>query len=762
KDELRLIPIGYFDDVLNKQPLTRIYRPSLYDLLAHQALAIFQNDLLYLSKPAYQFQIEGKAAFGSEAEFLAENYESRDSASFKLIALKLYQELSRLHKDDETADARIIIALERLKFVRDNSVLPEKETAYIQALETLEKKYNSNSASTQISYAAATWYHGQAGKYLPQDKDQKHKKDNQTALRLCKEAMRRFPESEGAGLCKVLKLEIEHKSLDVKCETINLPGVPFRSLVSYRNLEKVWFRVVKVTEKERDAYQNINHEALLPKLIKRTAIKSWAVDLPKDQDYNPHLVELAMPAMDNGYYAILTSDNAQFSFDKHAVALTFTWCSRLAYASRSLDNEELEVFLFDRETGSPLPFVTCNIYIQKYNYDQRKHTYHKGKSYQSDKDGYIRIPAPSKNSNSFYLGFYYEGQQIRTNDSWYLYKGNHAVDRHSKQTIFFTDRGIYRPGQTVYFKGIVLDRFKDKSSIIPNYTSNITFNDANYQAINSISLTTNEFGTFQGTFVIPKGLMNGQFTLSGDHGSVSISVEDYKRPKFEVTFDPLKGSFKLGEKVKVTGKAMAYAGANIDGAEVKYRVVRTASFPYWGYWTWGRMMPNSPEMEIGSGSAKTDEKGVFEVEFSAIPDKEISAELKPQFAYTVQVDVVDITGETHSASQSVNVGYLALHADLAMPEAVEASHKDGFAIVTRNLNGQFEAAKGKITVHKLVSPNQVFRDRLWEMPDKFVMTQAEFYAKFPRDVYKDENDYHTWKKEREVFNTAFDSQKEDT
>ena len=99
------------------------------------------------------------------------------------------------------------------------------------------------------------------------------------------------------------------------------------------------------------------------------------------------------------------------------------------------------------------------------------------------------------------------------------------------------DRAIYRPGQTVYFKGIMINTSGETNELLTNTNTTVTFYDVNYQKVADVNLTTNEFGTFSGTFTTPSGVLNGQMSLSNGSGTISFSVEEYKRPKFEVMLD---------------------------------------------------------------------------------------------------------------------------------------------------------------------------------------------------------------------------------
>jgi uncharacterized protein YfaS (alpha-2-macroglobulin family) len=123
---------------------------------------------------------------------------------------------------------------------------------------------------------------------------------------------------------------------------------------------------------------------------------------------------------------------------------------------------------------------------------------------------------------------------------------------------------------------------KKQIKLLADFNTYIYFKDANNQVIDSIKLKTNEYGSFSGKFQIPQGILNGGFSIHAEDekGQTEFSVEEYKRPKFYVDYEKIKGTFKVNDKIKITGFAKAYAGNSIDGAMVKYRVVRVARFPY--------------------------------------------------------------------------------------------------------------------------------------------------------------------------------------
>jgi Alpha-2-macroglobulin family N-terminal region. len=216
-------------------------------------------------------------------------------------------------------------------------------------------------------------------------------------------------------------------------------------------------------------------------------------------------------------------------------------------------------------------------------------------------------------------------------------------------------------------------------------------------------------------------------------GQTFVQVEEYKRPKFEVGFNPVQGSYRLNEKVRLTGFARSYAGASVTEATVKFRVVREVMFPLW--WQWWLPRPEVPEREIAHGTLKTDDKGEFVVEFVATPDRSVPENQYPEFTYTVYADVTDLSGETRSAQTAVQVGYLALRLSLALPEKIDKQQPPSVSVETQNLSGAFEPAQGTLKLYKINAPAHVRRPRLWDAPDQVTMTKAEHDSLFPDDYY---------------------------
>ncbi len=753
-DNLKLIPITDFNEILIYYDSEHAYlRSTLYDLLAHNALSFYINDEASVTDPVYKFELRYPMDFASPEEFIKINFDTKDSLSLKFYAAKLFQNLIEFHLNDEKKDALIDVDLFRLNFIRTNSVHPQKDSLYLKAILEMEKRFDGVPYSSLISFNKAKYFYDEGKKYNAAVSDL-HKWELKTSIEICEEAIKKYPDTYGASSCNWLKSQILLKNLTFQTEYGNIPEKPFRAFISYQNANKIFIRIIPWNEyKEKSAPKEYS-EKLIEYYSSQKPIEEWSIDLPDDGDYQTHSTEIKIPELSKGQYLILVGTDKNFSHKKNSVVYGKTWVSNISYVRREKADSKIEIYTLDRETGDPLNEVIVEVYKQIYKPDYRDYRYEKVTSGKTNRDGSFEFGRDKSTYENYKLVFKKGNDRFESESYYSYYYGDNNGNRTS--TYFFLDRAIYRPGQTVYFKGLIIqtDGKKDHK-ISSDYTTTVTFFDANHQVISDVTLTTNEYGTFNGSFVIPFGKIGGQYYLSNGMNAQYLRVEEYKRPKFEVKFDPVKGSYSLNDKVTATGFAKTYSGANLNDVEVKYRVVRRATFPYFYYWCvrfYGWY--NQTQMEITNGVTKTDKDGKFKIEFDLVPDLSILKESNPVFNYTVYADVVDVTGETHSSQTYVSAGYIGLLSNINLPEIINRDSSENYFVSTTNLNGEFERANVSVTVHKLKTPERIFRKRLWQLPDKFLLSKEEFYDSFQHDIYKDENEFYNWQKGEKVFETG--------
>jgi len=780
-DSLKRTPLNIYDDVVvndeapvrGKTAAPRKLRTSLYDFLAHRAVDFYMNEETEIIQPAYKFELTSEDYFSRYDSFSKLKVENKDSLSLKFHAVKLLQELIAFHATRTTNPEELIdVDLKRLKFVRSKSTLEKKDSLYLHALESLEKEFLKSPASADVSYEIAGAHLEKANKYQPLASNETlsgepvDKWEKKIALSVCENAIKRFPSLTagqagfyGVSNCRYLQATIKEKSLILNAEEANLPGRPFRARVQYMNVNKVYLRIVK-QDPDRFSKDGENYygEKLIRTFLEAPVVKEWTVDLPDDGDFQSHAVEIKIDELPIGCYVILAGSDKKFSYEKNGVAYANCFVTEIAYMQRRTGNGSYDFLVMNRETGHPLKGVNAQLWYQKYNYTNRKYDFIKGENLTTDENGSFNVAASSDEYRNYFVEFSNGKDKLFSDNAFYLSRYNKLEKRTDLKTFFFTDRAIYRPGQTVYFKGILLETDGETNKIKANEKVTVKLNDVNYQEAAVLNLTTNQYGTFNGTFTLPQNLMNGEMHITDGHGSVYFAVEDYKRPRFEITFTPVKGVYKLGENVTVTGKAQSYAGANISGAEVKYRVVRNATFPRYLCW-WRGSCPSSPQMEITNGVASTNDTGGFVINFNAIPDLSIRKSYLPLYNYTIYADVTDLTGETHSNRSNVSVGYNALNLDVNVGEYVNKDSVQKFSITSTNLNGEPERANIKIEVWKQKEPDGLLRKRLWEQADRHLMTKEQYSTFFPNDVYADEDNRYKWEKGARVFSGEFDTQK---
>lgn len=759
-DSLKRTKIDLYEPILIKGvEECRKWRPTLYDFLAHRALNYFTNSQNDLTKAANQFTYNDAEFLKPYTDFInIKLIKSDDSLDTKYHAVKTMQELTMFHLKDENPEALIDIELFRLDFIYNSSQNPNKDTLYINALRALKSKFNDNVRSTEIDYRMANWYINKSSQYKPLLSED-YKWYKKTAKEICENSIKKFPKSYGAQLNQNNISSLLNKQLNFTIEEVQEPNKPFRALITYQNISKVYIKIVQTTHQE---FKKITHnkygKELYEKINALKVIKSFEQKLIDDNDLNTHSIEVKCPELESGNYVMLVSFNPDFNYNNNITSHQFFAVSNISSIERKNTDGDYDIYTLNRQTGDVLPNTTLQIWHEKYNYKTREYDVNKGPSYKTNNKGYINIPQNVILERSFYIEYINGNDTYYNNNSFYTYK-NYKDERTRIHTHYFTDRAIYRPGQTVYFKGIVLESVNNKNhKIKTNFPVTVSFYDVNYQIVNSLKLVTNEFGTINGSFITPSNGLNGQMTITDGHGNAYVSVEEYKRPKFEADFYPIKGQFKLNENVTVSGFAKAYAGNSIDGAKIKYRVVRKTNYPYWYRWYYPNNSTNT-STEITSGELTTNDTGAFVINFKALPDESVSKKSNAYYRYEISADVTDINGETHSTQTSVSVGYQSLLLSIQAKDIIDIQSDAEVNITTNNLNGQAEPTKGSFAIYKLKEPTKAFRKRLWAQPDRQDLSKEEYYKNFPFDLYEDEDNQYKWEKESKILEKDFDTQK---
>lgn len=755
---LKETPIENYAPLIIEGENTRQLRPSMYDLLAFRAIRYFENDEKDLVRPANTFQIDDADWFQSSNEFITIPLPVHDSLSLHWQALNLYQNVLKKHLQQEEYRALVDADLHRLKFVFDNSVHPDKDSLYLNALRTLKKSYPGLPETAEVTFRIAEQIYR---KGIPENNWRSSitwkagEKRNLRKINLkLKEIIQKYPQTEGASHAKALSREIEQKELSIQTEEVVIPGKNIRALLTYRNTEWVHLYVFQVPN-DRHTMDQPRNAQWLSYIEKATPVWKASVRVPGSADMETHRTEVKIDSLSAGKYILIASLNEKFNKNENIISSSPFQVSSIATITQRT-SDRTWVYTLDRENGEPLPGIRTVFWQKKWNNNTRKYYYVRTGSTVTNTEGVLQITGLSDfQSMTLYRGT----DTLQTELNHRKTVDRKHEEKRKEKTFFFTDRSIYRPGQLIHFKGIIVESYDGGKSnkVHAGKNTKVALYDPNNQKVDSVLVTTNEFGSFTGTFSAPENGLNGSIRIVNESGSVSISVEEYKRPKFYVKFDTLSIQYALGEQIKLKGQARSYAGPALGQAQVRYRVIRKVRYPYkWA--SYSRVIPTrSPEMEVSNGTTQAGNDGEFEISFTTLPDRSIDPETMPVFTYEVHVDVTDVNGETQSATESVQAGYRAMQISASLPEKALASQMDTLSVRTTTLDGTFTPVRITMKIMPLTFPGKIYRGRVWDQPDKFLYSKDEFHHFFPDDAYGQEDDYHHWDAEQPVLDTTWTS-----
>ncbi|MBV7270297.1 alpha-2-macroglobulin family protein [Winogradskyella luteola] len=754
---LQLESLENYKLILHEAEDSKIYRPTLFDLLSHNALQFYKTSENSITQPAYKFKIDDRALIANSEQFINQKLDSKDSLSLQLNALRIYQNLLRFHRKDDVTRAFADVDIERLKFVAQHATFNDKEEALLQTLKTRSDELKDLPLSALYDFEIALVYKELGSQYNSSnhliEANNRHRWKLKDAIELCNTVISKYPESDGAKQCKVLKQQILLSSLRLQAEAYIPVNSASRILVSYKNLTSLDFEIYKVNKRQLDNFNKIYNAEDKAKFFKNlNTVASFSSTLKSEGDYQEHSTEIIIPELQNGLYLIKADTNTK----NNVFATSHIQITNMALVE-STQNDAVHYQLINRNNGEPI--INAAIKISYRNNRNKSFT----KKLNTDRFGKFKF---NRDKN------YYRAVEIKADykDEIALF-GNYNIGRNYRQpkndkakrnTFIFTDRSIYRPGQIVYFKGITLITDDNETTVTPNENVTARLYNTNRELLKELKLVTNEFGSAAGEFILPNDGLTGQFYIEFGNGIVNVayfSVEEYKRPKFKPEFQPITETYKVNDSITVKGTAIAFAGSNITDAKVVYRVKRQVQYPSW--WYWRRPFYNSEPQEITFGETKTNAKREFKVVFKALPDENVSKDNQPIFRYEVTADVTDINGETRTATTIANVGYHAMTLKIVAPEVVNKSQKEiAITLISKNLNGEDVPAKGTLKIYKLNAPNYVLRNRPWNAPDFQVISKEEFKGLFPHDPYSNKHLLSNWGKGKEVFSIDFDTERE--
>lgn len=736
--QLKKIPLNECKDLLIADTQYFHLRPTLFDLLCDRAIKFFSSPV---NAPLEISYLSSEALLPYD-EFLKSDINGEVSDSqYAVEVLKLYRKLMILN--EKNLDVFAYLDLSRLEFAKSVTNTEDSDELYVNALNSLVEKVEKSHSVTDVYFELASFYHDK-NMMCNSDSSSAYYNSLKESVALCEKAVALFPEANGARKCNNLLVNLKQPSV----ETVSFmndvyPDEHFTMLVNYRNCDNLYCKVVEV---EYDKYffgdkYKINDEDKIDLLLANDVVNSWSISLTNVHDYNEHSMEIVLNPLKLGTYAVLISNSPDFDYKKGTVATCFLQVVDFnVIASRNNDND-FELYVVDRNSGKAISKAKVNIYDRKYN--NGDYEYKLMHSLKTDSDGFCRIPdnyIDKSNSSSVFVEIEHGVKWFANNDIS-LYKVSKNDSRKAKPIAsYYLDRAIYRPGQIVHFKGILTVADDNLYDIVPNKDVVVELKDVNYQLVSSLRLKTNEFGSFAGSFVIPENCLTGSFTISSNFNGYSVfEVEEYKRPTFELKFENMVSQPKPNENIRLKVNAASYSGMPMDNAVVKYRITRESCF--WRYWFRSPSLP----VDILSGVITTDENGDAVIEFDAKCPSLNDDIQRDMYRFKVYVDVTSKTGESISDMFNIMVSEksLAIFADV---DDNIVNMSDTINIWAENVDNEKVDSDLKVELTKLVAPKKVYRERMWDNPDYYMLGDKE-YENFLKFDYRGNNDVSNWERQ---------------
>lgn len=475
------------------------------------------------------------------------------------------------------------------------------------------------------------------------------------------------------------------------------PGEKAWVHLNVRNLQnlKVGISRINITaDNEYDAQDEATYKMLLKKTTKLHQ-KDFSRNYYGRPDYEEvkDSIEIGGNLPLGAYLMEVTSDNSGIALQRQLF-----YVSNLAVMIQQLPDDKHRYVVVNATDGQPIAGAKIELYGQRYDFKTKKdkRTVHarlttdeNGEAYFKNVDGMVLI---STNNDKFT-----PARDIYLSRTRYY----EQKDNETKYQVY-TDRSIYRPGQTVHVTAISFVNMKGIDAKVPvGRELGFSLCDANWNEVAMKKAKIDEYGTASVDFELPQGGLTGMYHVSvNDQVNRFFRVEEYKRPTFEITFPKVNEKYTWGDTVVVKASAKTYAGVPVQGAKVEYQVTRRNQLWWWGAGSAGQL--------VKTDSCVTREDGTFDVEIpleaslSGKNEADMSDFMRQArfFNFEVSAIVTDISGESHEGVMSLPLGTKPTILTVNLPKRIETDSLKTVTFAYRNASGMPISSRLKYRIDK--------------------------------------------------------------
>lgn len=702
----------YKELLLNAEKAEVSLRPSLQDLLIDRALQYFSARDNRSITSSFTFEMDDPKYYSVLSKFIDLQIDSTDSDSKLLRALQLFHNQLCYLTEEKNEELMADYDLRRLEFVNMHAQVSDKKSLFMEALIAGMKERVPKFAGMYGIRLAQEYIND--GKY-------------EEALSILNDEISTEVPPYVSATKKNLIANIYQKSLYLQTEQVVPSDKGFLVYVTSRNLDKIYYKIVKAEGDDLRKVFGARRDDQINRIEKLKVVRSWSTDKVRS-GLGQSSYEEVVDGLPYGTYMIIASNDPGFVGQSAAYQYAAFYVSDLAHVSyKSVGKNQVSVR--DRSTGQPVAGATVDVYTRKYNRSSREYDLTRVQSSSTTASGMMQITSVNNDGITYKISKGADRLSLEEFD--YFYKMG-PRNYENQRTEILLDRAIYRPGQTVHYKTISMQIDENGlPTIDENKEVYVVLRDANYQVVSEVKLKANEYGSSTGSFELPTGRLTGSFTITANEASKSFSVEEYKRPKFEVEFDKMTDEVRLGDAVSLTGVAQALSGAPSSDAKVTFTVMRHT---YVGWWSWYRRAPSRSEM-IRQGALSTDAQGKFIIDFETNADPDTKLEDNPTYSYHVVSNVTDLSGETRTAETTIAVSALPYSLIIDMQEVADVTDVQKVNLKALTAEEAPVATTAILRITELVSPDKWTKPRIWGHPTNQIIDKKSFEDKIDRISY---------------------------
>ena len=651
KDRLLLIPVEKLRPMVRVgEASKRYFRDNLYNLLARRAIQIMQQ---------YRWQAAAKANQTNSLpadmtdmdQFVTYQFVPVSDCDLTAAVMQTYQSLLKAYDTETEREGWLLTGIDALNY--------------------LYRNFSGNFSNDVCQQELRKWIHTYPAvktvpeAYLALAQFLQYQNNQVERLRIVREGIAGYPRYEGINQLKNIEKEILNASLSLEIATA-YPGEQQSVKVNYKNLTGITLQLYKVNLPVTSAVLQNRTTHFESKYARLQREEHFS--LKPTTDYLNVDTTLTIQAPQAGIYFLKAVPDGK----KGVSDGTLMNVTALKTIYRPLPDGTLELVVVDAVIGQPVSEAEVTIYTEKGG------GYSPQQTYQADKQGTLKLDF--LNSNKYWYNAHTAADNAMPILN--LWKNDYYYKESKRKEVLqlFTDRSIYRPGQTVYVSGLAYEMEKDSTRVLADKKYTVSLYDANNNETGKVEVWTNGFGSFSGQFVLPSPCLTGYFSLRAADTSVSFKVEEYKRPTFDVTFEPVKVEYQVGDSIEVVGMAKTFAGAPVQNARVHYNISRSYA------WFWRFMGRGSARWE---GEAMTDADGKFSVPVHFEIDSDRRESPLWYYTYNIQADVTDGAGETQQANLSLPLGSTSMVLNMDnLPDNLVKEKKLEIKLTAMNLSGE--------------------------------------------------------------------------